>query len=209
MERLVAAGTVHGSAFDANPDEHVAVAELALARARRLAEGGDDVVVLFDGLTRLARAEHATGQSTGRTVGGLEASAVQTAKRAFGTGRKLEEAGSVTMVATATVDTGSEIDAAVYDAVVGAATTQIRLDRFAAERRAFPAVDVGGTTTRREELLVSDDGAGQRDALRRVLAGLPDDATPDQADPLDGLLGRLRTTKSNQDLLKAAVKDDA
>ncbi len=209
MERVVAGGTVHGSAFDANPDEHTAVAELALARARRLAEAGDDVVVLFDGLTRLARAEHASGQSTGRMVGGLETSAVQAAKRAFGAGRNLEEAGSVTVVATVTVDTDSEIDGAVYDAVVGAATTQIRLDRFAAERRAFPAVDVGGTSTRREELLVGDDGADQRDALRRVLAGLPEDASPDQAGPLDGLLDRLRTTKSNEELLQAAVKEDA
>ena len=209
MERVVAAGIVHGSAFDANPDEHVAVAELALARARRLAEGGDDVVVLFDGLTRLARAEHASGQSTGRTVGGLETAAVQAAKRAFGTGRNLDDAGSVTMVATVTVDTGSEIDDAVYDAVVGAATTQIRLDRFGAERRAFPAIDIGGTTTRREELLVGDDGASQREALRRVLARLPDDASPDQAEPLDGLLVRLRNTKSNEELLKAAVKEDA
>jgi transcription termination factor Rho len=209
MERVVAAGTVHGSAFDANPDDHVAVLELALARARRIAEAGDDVVVLVDGLTRLARAEHSSGQSTGRTIGGLDAAAVQAAKRAFGAGRNLEEAGSITLIATATVDTDSDIDDAVYEAVVGAATTQIRLDRGAAERRSFPALDVGRSSTRREELLVGDDGASQREALRRVLAGLPTSESADHADPLDGLLQRLRSTKSNEELLKAAVKEDA
>ena len=208
MERVVA-GTVYGSAFDADPDEHVAVTELALARARRIAEAGDDVVVLVDGLTRLARAEHASGQNTGRTVGGLETNAVQAAKRAFGAGRNLEEAGSVTIVATATVDTGSDIDEAVYDAVAGAATTQVRLDRAAAERRSFPPLDVGRTSTRREELLVGDEGANRREALRRVLAGLPAADSADHADALDGLLQRLRGTKSNDELLKSAVDEDA
>ena len=113
------------------------------------------------------------------------------------------------MVATATVDTDSEIDEAVHDAVLGAATTLIRLDRAAAERRSFPALDVGRTSTRREELLVGDDGADQRDALRRVLAGMPADAAPDRAGLLDGLLKRLRTTKSTDELLQAAVKEDA
>jgi transcription termination factor Rho len=201
MAGIVAAGTVHGSAFDAAPDEHVAVLELALARARRIAEAGDDVVVLVDGLTRLARAEHASGQGSGRSVGGIDTAAIHAAKRAFGTGRNLAEAGSVTLVATATVDTGSEVDAAVHDAVAPAATTQIRLDRFAAERRSFPALDVGRTGTRREEYLVGDDGSSRREALRRTLAALPDPDSADHADALDGLLGRLRDTKSNDELL--------
>ena len=209
MEALVAAGTVHGSAFDASPDEHVAVIDLALARARRLAEAGDDVVVLVDGLTRLARAEHAASQGSGRSVGGLDTAALHAAKRAFGAGRNLSEAGSITMVATVTTDTGSDVDDAVYDAVAGAATTQIRLDRFAAERRSFPALDVGRTSTRREELLVGDEGASRREALRRVLAGLPTPDSADHADPLDGLLGRLRDTESNEDLLDAVAKEDA
>ena len=201
MSRLVAAGAVHASPFDASPDEHVAVLELALARARRLAEAGDDVVVLLDGLTRLARAEHASGQGSGRSLGGLDAGAVQAAKRAFGAGRNLEDAGSITLVATATVDSGSEVDDAVYDAVVGAATTHIRLDRFAAERRSFPALDVGATATRREELLVGDDGSDRREALRRTLGGLPDPDSAVHADALDGLLERLRETKTNDELL--------
>ena len=209
MEGLVAAGAVHGSAFDASPDEHVAVLELALARARRLAEAGDDVVVLVDGLTRLARAEHAAGQGSGRSVGGLDTAAIHAAKRAFGAGRNLAEAGSITLVATATTDTGSEVDDAVYDAVVGAATTHIRLDRFAAERRSFPALDVGRTSTRREELLVGEDGAARRDALRRELAGLPAPDSADNADALDGLLARLRDTGSNEDLLAAVAEEDA
>jgi transcription termination factor Rho len=207
MQRLVAAGAVHGSAFDAGPDEHVAVLELALARARRMAEAGDDVMVLVDGLTRLARAEHASGQGSGRSVGGIDTAAIQAAKRAFGAGRNLEEAGSITIVATASVDTGSEVDEAVHDAVAGAATTQIRLDRFAAERRSFPALDVGRTSTRREELLVGDDGAARREALRRELAGLPSADSADHADALDDLLGRIRDTKSNEDLLAAVAAD--
>ncbi|MDZ7674988.1 MAG: transcription termination factor Rho [Acidimicrobiales bacterium] len=211
MERLVAAGSVYGSAFDADPDDHVAVLELALARARRMAEAGDDVVVLFDGLTRLARADHASGhgnQSNNRTLGGLDVNAIQTAKRAFGAGRKLEEAGSITMVATATVDTDSDIDEAVHDAVLGAATTQIRLDRFAAERRSFPALDVGRTSTRHEELLVGDEGTEQREALRRLLAAKPDGEDAGDADGLGTLLSRLRDTKSNDDVLEAAAKEE-
>ncbi len=211
MQRFVAAGTVYGSAFDADPEEHVAVLELALARARRMAEAGDDVVVLVDGLTRLARAEHASphgGQNGGRPLGGLDNGAIQAAKRAFGAGRNLEDAGSVTLVATVAVDTDSDVDAAVFEAVSGAATTQIRLDRFAAERRAFPALDVGRTSTRREELLVGDDGAEQREALRRLLAAQPDGSTADHADGLDTLINRLRDTPSNDALLEAVAKEE-
>ena len=202
MEGLVTTGAVYGSAFDKPADEHVAVLELALARAQRMAEAGDDVVVLVDGLTRLARAAHASSPGTGRSLGGLDVSAVQAAKRCFGTGRKLEEGGSVTLVATAKVDTGSDVDAAVVDAVMGAATTHIRLDRYAAERRAFPAIDVGGTGTRHEERLVGDDGAEARDALRRSLGELPDDGASGHSDALDGLLERLRSTGSNDELLE-------
>ena len=208
MERLVAAGTVHGSAFDADPDAHVAVLELALSRAKRMAEAGDDVVVLVDGLTRIARAAHAAGQGSSRTVGGIDVGALQTAKRAFGAGRNLEDGGSITMVATVTVDTGSEVDDAVHDAVRGAATTQIRLDRFAAERRSFPALDVGRTSTRREELLVGDDAADQREVLRRVLAALPDADSADHADGLDTLIRRLRDTPTNAELLEAMAKEE-
>ncbi len=211
MQRFVAAGTVYGSAFDAEPEEHVAMIDLALARARRMAEAGDDVVVLVDGLTRLARADHASphgGQNSGRSLGGLDNGAIQAAKRALGAGRNLEDAGSITLVATVSVDTDSDVDEAVYEAVVGAATTQIRLDRFAAERRSFPAIDVGQTSTRREEALVGDDGAIQRDALRRLLADKADDSSADNADGLDTLINRLRDTPSNDDLLGAVAKEE-
>jgi transcription termination factor Rho len=202
MERLVTTGTLYGSPFDKPADEHVAVLELALARAQRMAEAGDDVVLLVDGLTRLARAAHASSPGTGRSLGGLDVSAVQAAKRCFGTGRNLEEGGSVTLVATAKVDTGSDVDAAVVDAVMGAASTHIRLDRAAAERRAFPAIDVGATGTRHEERLVGDDGAEARDALRRSLEELPADRASGHSDALDGLLERLRSTGSNDELLE-------
>lgn len=202
MERLVTTGAVYGSAFDKPADEHVAVLELALARAQRMAEAGDDVVVLVDGITRLARAAHASSPGTGRSLGGLDVSALQAAKRCFGTGRKLEEGGSVTLVATAKVDTGSDVDAAVVDAVMSAATTHIRLDRYAAERRAFPAIDVGATGTRHEERLVGDDAAEARDALRRSLGELPAESASGHSDALDGLLERLRSTGSNDELLE-------
>ncbi len=211
MQRFVAAGTVYGSAFDAEPEDHVALVDLALARARRMAEAGDDVVVLVDGLTRLARADQASphgSQSGGRSLGGLDNSAIQAAKRAFGAGRNLEDAGSVTLVATVTVDSGAAVDEAVYEAVVGAATTQIRLDRSAAERRAFPAIDVGQTSTRREELLVGDDGASARDVLRRVLAAQPDASSADNGDGLDTLINRLRDMPSNDDVLGAVAKEE-
>jgi transcription termination factor Rho len=202
MERLATTGTVYGSAFDRPADEHVAVLELAVARAQRMAEAGDDVVLVVDGLTRLARAAHAASAGAGRALGGLDVAAIHAAKRCLGTGRKLEEGGSVTVVATARVDTGSEVDDAVVDAVIGAATTQVRLDRFAAERRAFPALDVGATGTRHEELLVGDDQAEARDALRRSLVELPADAPGGHSGPLDGLLDRLRSTASNDELLE-------
>lgn len=200
IERVVDSSMVYGSAFDAPPEDHAAMVELALARARRIAEGGDDVVVIIDGLTRLARAAHASGHASGRTVGGIDTNAINTAKRAFGAGRNLEEAGSVTLVATASYDTGSEMDAAIYDAIAEAATTQVVLNRSAAERRSFPALDVGRTSTRREDLLVGEDGAEDRDSLRKELAGLPDPDSADHADGLDSLLGRLRATKSNDEL---------
>lgn len=211
MQRFVAAGTVYGSAFDAEPEDHVAMVDLALARARRMAEAGDDVVVLVDGLTRLARADHASphgNNAGGRPLGGLDNSAIQAAKRAFGAGRNLEDAGSVTLIATATVDTDSDVDDAVHEAVLGAASTVIRLDRFAAERRSFPALDVGRTTTRREEALVGDDGAAQRDALRRLLAAQPLESSADNADGLDTLINRLRDTPSNDALLEAVAKEE-
>ncbi|HEU5084042.1 MAG TPA: transcription termination factor Rho [Acidimicrobiales bacterium] len=206
MERLVTTGTVYGSAFDRPADEHVAVLELALARAQRMAEGGDDVVLIVDGLTRLARAAHAASPGVGRSLGGLDVAAIQTAKRCFGAGRNLEDAGSLTVIATARVDTGSEVDAAVVDAVLGGASTLVRLDRFAAERRAFPAIDVAASGTRHEDLLVGEESHEQRDSLRRLLVELPAESPTGHSDPLDGVLDRLRSTASNDELLARAAE---
>jgi len=204
MERLVTTGTVYGSAFDRPAEEHVAVLELALSRAQRMAEAGDDVVLVVDGLTRLARAAHAAAPGVGRSLGGLDVAAIQTAKRCFGAGRNLEDAGSLTVIATARVDTGSDVDDAVVDAVLGGASTLIRLDRFAAERRAFPALDIGATGTRHEDLLVGEESHEQRDSLRRLLVELPAGSPTGHSDPLDGVLDRLRSTASNDELLARA-----
>ncbi len=207
MQGVVAGGTVHGTSFDGSADDHVATVELALARARRMAEAGDDVVVLLDGVTRLARAHHAANQGVGRSLGGLDVTAVEAAKRAMGAGRKLADAGSVTLIATATSDTGEPADEAVLDAVVPAANVHVQLDRAAAERRAFPALDVGATTSRHAELLVGDDGAAQREDLRVLLTELAQEESSGKAGMLDGLLDRLRSTGANDELLTAAAKE--
>ncbi len=206
MRDLVAGGDVYGSPVDGDADEHVATVELAVARAQRLAEVGEDVVLLVDGLARLARAAHMATNGVGRTLGGLDVAAVQTAKRVFAAGRDLVEGGSITLVAVTEVDTLSEAAEAVLDVVRGAATTTIRLEGFAAARRAFPAIDVAGTGTRREELLVGEDGAEAREALRRALAELPEGDTADNDVQLDALLARLREAGTEDELLAEVTK---
>jgi len=180
------------------------VAELAIERAKRLVEDGQDVVIIFDGLTRLARAYNLALPATGRVLpGGIETSALFPPKRFFGAARNVEEGGSLTILATVLVETGSEMDEVIFDELAGTANMELRLDRRAAERRTFPAIDVNGSSTRHEEALVGAEQLPQVWALRRVLGDLRDavDAGRGGETGLEMLVHRVGATPSNAQFL--------
>lgn len=171
LTRWMLRGTVVASTFDRPADEHTAVAELAVERAKRLAEEGRDVLVVLDGLTRLARAYNHTVAASGRALpGGMEPAALHQTKRLVSAARKLEEGGSLTVLATLQVDTGSTADDEVVDALTGTANMELKLDGSLAERRRFPSVDVDRSSSRHEELLFDRGQLAQVVALRRLLA---------------------------------------
>ena len=188
---------VVSSTFDRPAAEHTAVAELAVERAKRLAEQGEDVVILLDSLTRLCRAHNSTAKAGGRTLtGGIDASSVAAPKRLFGAARNLEEGGSVTILATALIDTGSRADDYYFEELKGTGNMELRLDRVLADRRVFPALDIAGSSTRREELLVPAEELDTVHRLRRVLAA----QTNQQA--VEVLLERMRQTAGNREFLQ-------
>ncbi len=201
LTRWMVRGEVAASTFDRPADDHVALADLVVDRAERLVEQGRDVVLVVDGLSRLTRAHELAAAGSGRTVDqGLEASAITAALRLLGAAGKVEEAGSLTVLATVAVDSGSRVDELILDAVEGAANLELRLDRRLADRRIFPAVDVDATATRHEELLYGADRLAQVHELRRRLADLRDES----GGPAAGLafvLERLRATATNAELL--------
>lgn len=193
-------GEVVSSAFDRPAEEHTQAAELSVERAKRLAESGRDVVVLLDGLTRLARAYELAQAPGGRVnAGGIDAGALYPLKRLLGAARKLGEGGSVTILATVAADTGSGIDEVVADELRGAANMQLRLDRRLAARRIHPAVDVLASATRHEERLRDPEQLEAIGALRRQLDALA--AGGDPAPAVDALVARVRATASNDELL--------
>ncbi|MEV8566260.1 transcription termination factor Rho [Streptomyces sp. NPDC051322] len=185
-------GDVLASTFDRAAKEHIALAELAVERAKRLVEQGEDVVILLDSLTRLCRAHNNAAASGGRTLsGGVDAGAVQGPKRLFGAARRAEEGGSLTILATALVDTGSRADDYFFEELKSTGNMELRLDRALADRRIFPAVDIPPSGTRREELLLpGGELAAVRD-LRRALQSRDGQAT------LEALLDRIRRTPDN------------
>jgi transcription termination factor Rho len=194
--------TVVASTFDRPADEHTHVAELVLERAKRLAEGGADVVIVLDGLTRLARAYNLAAQGSGRvTSGGIDTGALYPPKRFFGAARNLEEGGSLTILATALVETGSRTDDVIFEELEGTGNMELRLDRRLAERRAYPAIDVDASSTRQEEQLFDGAELDQVWALRRVLS-------TDQSgtSSLELLLERMAAAKTNKDLLAGVGK---
>ena len=196
MRRTVA-GEVISSTFDRPAHEHVAIAELAVERAKRLAEQGTDVVILLDSLTRLCRAHNNNAKSGGRTLsGGVDAAAVARPKQLFGAARNLEEAGSVTILATALIDTGSRADDYFFEELKSTGNMELRLDRSLADRRVFPAIELAGSGTRRDELLVSAEELDAVRRLRRVLGAQP----AGQATEL--LLERMKDTGSNAEFLQ-------
>ena len=190
-------GDVFASTFDQTPRQHIALADLVVERAKRLVEEGRDVVVLLDSLTRLCRAHNNAAAAGGRTLsGGLDASALQGPKRLFGAARLAEEGGSLTILATALVETGSRADEFVFEELKGTGNMELRLDRLTASRRVFPAVDLAATGTRREELLLPAAELQTVRGLRRALL------TRDGRTSLETLLERLRATPDNAAFLR-------
>ena len=195
MQRTVK-GEVIASTFDRPAEDHTTVAELAIERAKRLVELGRDVVVLLDSITRLGRAYNISAPTSGRILtGGVDASALYPPKRFFGAARNIENGGSLTILATALVETGSKMDEVIFEEFKGTGNSELRLNRQLADKRIFPAVDVNASSTRREEMLLSPDEVKITWKLRRALAGLD----PQQA--LEVVLGKLKETQSNVEFL--------
>lgn len=202
IDRSVNEAEVLSSTFDRPGEEHVAAADMTIERAKRLVEMGRDVVVLFDGLTRLVWAQNQNGSSSGKILpGGIDPAAIFVAKRLFGAARALEEGGSLTVIATAASGTFSQGDETIQDAFVGLANMELHLSADAAAQGIFPAVDLERSHTRRQDLLVDAAFVDQVTALRSAigLSGEPDDA---QSGALAALIERIRDSKSNADLLK-------
>ncbi|MEW2447091.1 transcription termination factor Rho [Streptomyces parvulus] len=196
MRRAVR-GEVYSSTFDRSAKQHIALAELVVERAKRLVEAGEDVVILLDSLTRLCRAHNNAASSGGRTLsGGVDAGALVGPKRFFGAARKAEEGGSLTILATALVETGSRADDFYFEELKGTGNMELRLSRELATRRVFPAVDMTGSGTRREELLLSAAEATATRGLRRALA------SRDGHSGLETLLERMRQTPDNATFLR-------
>ncbi len=193
-------GEVISSTFDRPAEEHTHVAELCIERAKRLVEQGRDVVIILDGITRLARAYNLAAPATGRIMsGGVDSGALYPPKKFFGAARNIEEGGSLTILASALVETGSKMDEVIFEEFKGTGNMELRLDRRLAERRLYPAIDVNASSTRHEELLFSREALPQVWKLRRVLNGLA--AEGRDAAGLELLIDKLKTTKSNEEFL--------
>lgn len=197
MKRSVK-GEVIASTFDEPADRHVQVAEIVLEKAKRLVEHGKDIVILLDSITRLARAYNTISPSTGRVLsGGLESTSLQRPKRFFGAARNMEEGGSLTIFATALVETGSRMDDVIFEEFKGTGNSEIYLDRKLSDRRIFPSIDINRTSTRKEELLLSEDELNKIWILRKVLAPLS------SVDAMELLINKLSAAKLNKDFLKS------
>jgi transcription termination factor Rho len=204
MRRTVK-GEVVASTFDRPADEHTQVAELALERAKRMVEAGRDVVIILDGITRLTRAYNLSAPSSGRlTSGGIDQAAIYPPKKFFGAARNAEEGGSLTILATALVETGSKADDVIFEELKGTGNMELRLDRRLAERRLYPAIDVNASSTRHEELLFDRGQLQLVWRLRRVLNGLADDGATWKA--LELLMDKIKTTRTNDEFLAEVAK---
>jgi transcription termination factor Rho len=198
-------GEVIASTFDRPAEEHTSVAELVLERAKRLVEEGRDVVIILDGITRLARAYNLAAPTTGRVMsGGIDTGALYPPKRFFGAARNLEEGGSLTIVASALVETGSKMDDVIFEEFKGTGNMELRLDRRLAERRLYPAINVDASSTRHEELLYDAKQLKQVHKLRRVLAGLAEGGSTGPG--LEMLIDRLGTFRTNDEFLAEVAK---
>jgi transcription termination factor Rho len=200
MQRSVK-GEVIASTFDRPPSDHTAVAELAIERAKRLVEMGHDVVVLLDSITRLGRAYNLAAPASGRILsGGVDSTALYPPKRFLGAARNIEDGGSLTIFATALVETGSTMDTVIFEEFKGTGNAELKLDRKIADKRVFPAIDIDASGTRKEELLLSPDEFAVTVKLRRVLSALDDQQA------IDLVLDRLRKTRTNIEFLMTVAK---
>ena len=208
IKRSLQEGEVVSSTFDRPADEHTALAEITIERAKRMVEEGRDVVLIVDGITRLARAYNQTAPANGRIMsGGLDSGALYPPKRFFGAARNLEEGGSLTILATALVETGSKMDEVIFEEFKGTGNMELRLDRRSAEKRVYPAIDVDASSTRQEQLLF--DGQKQVDQiwkLRRVLSNMAQESGNGSTAGLELLIDRLGTFKTNEAFLKEVAK---
>jgi transcription termination factor Rho len=200
-------GEVIAATFDEPVENQTRVAELGLERAKRIVEGGKDVVILLDGITRLTRAYNLDIPPSGRTLsGGIDPAALYPPKRFFGAARNTEEGGSLTILATCLVDTGSRMDDVIYEEFKGTGNMELHLDRRLAERRAFPAVDIQRSGTRREELLLDENTLKQVWLLRRMVSMISSDSNS-YAEATERVLERMRRTRTNAEFLSNLSKE--
>ena len=200
MQRSVRAEVI-GSTFDDHPENHVRVANIVLEKAKRMVECGHDVVILLDSITRLARAHNSVSPSSGKVLsGGVEASALLKPKKFFGAARNIENGGSLTILATALIDTGSKMDEVIFEEFKGTGNLELQLDRKLANRRIYPAIDLTKSSTRRDDLLHHDDVVNKMIILRRYLADMKTE------EAMDFLLQRIRGTSSNDEFLHSMTK---
>ena len=197
MQRTVK-GEVVSSTFDEPASRHVQVAEMVIQKAKRLVESGRDVVILLDSITRLARAYNTVVPSSGKVLtGGVDANALQRPKRFFGAARNIEEGGSLTIIATALIETGSRMDEVIFEEFKGTGNAEIVLDRKLADKRTFPAIDIAKSGTRKEELLVEKGTLSKMWVLRKILSPMG------TTDAMEFLLEKLKSSKNNNDFFDA------
>jgi len=196
MERSVSAEVI-SSTFDEAPERHVQVADMVLEKAKRLTEAKKDVVILLDSITRLARAHNTTVPHSGKILsGGVDANALHKPKRFFGAARNIEEGGSLTIIATALIETGSRMDEVIFEEFKGTGNMEIVLDRKLSDRRTFPAIDINRSGTRKEDLLLTPEELNRIWILRKILS----EFSPVEA--MEFLLEKLKGTKNNKEFLK-------
>jgi transcription termination factor Rho len=197
MARMVD-GEVVSSTFDEPATRHVQVAEMVIEKAKRLVEHKKDVVILLDSITRLARAYNTVSPSSGKVLtGGVDANALHRPKRFFGAARNIEEGGSLTILATALVDTGSKMDEVIFEEFKGTGNSEIHLDRRIAEKRVYPAIGINKSGTRREELLTSPEELQRMWILRKFMHSM------DEIEAVEFLLDKLKTTKTNNEFFES------
>ncbi len=200
-KRQVTSAEIISSTFDEHPQRHCQVSEMVIERAKRMVESRKDVVILLDSITRLARAYNAITPASGKVLsGGLDANALQRPKRFFGTARNIEEGGSLTIIATALIDTGSRMDDVIFEEFKGTGNMEVHLDRKLVDKRIFPSIDINASGTRKEELLLDSETLNKTWILRKVLNPLS------TVESMEFLLSKLRATKTNREFLEMMNK---